>query len=128
MTRTDVRPTARPNPHAVPGGHPCDAPHASPRCSRRSPWPPATLLAAAPAANAAANPGPGFPAQYAAPYVETWGSPAALANARNATGLKYFTLAFVISDGSCNATLNGNTAITDSRLAVGDQQPAGGRR
>lgn len=87
-----------------------------------------TLLAAAPAANAAANPGPGFPAQYAAPYVETWGSPAALANARNATGLKYFTLAFVISDGSCNATLNGNTAITDAgwQSAINSLRAAGG--
>ncbi|WP_371477334.1 ricin-type beta-trefoil lectin domain protein [Kitasatospora sp. NBC_00315] len=86
------------------------------------------LLAAAPQASAAANPGPGFPAQYAAPYVETWNSPNALANARTATGLKYFTLAFVISDGSCNATFNGNTAITDAgwTSAVNSLRAAGG--
>ena len=34
----------------------------------------ASLFGAAPAAHAAVNPGPGFPAHYAAPYVETWGS------------------------------------------------------
>jgi chitinase len=66
------------------------------------------------AAQAAANPGPGFPAHYAAPYVETWNSPSAIAAAESATGLKYYTLAFIISDGSCNATFNGDTSVTDS--------------
>ena len=35
------------------------------------------LVNAAPAA-AAAAPGPGFPAHFAAPYVETWGSTSAM--------------------------------------------------
>src|SRR4051794_39267836 len=61
------------------------------------------VVATGGSASAAANPGPGFPAQYAAPYVETWNSPSAMASARNATGLKYFTLAFVIDGGGCNA-------------------------
>ncbi|UWE09550.1 ricin-type beta-trefoil lectin domain protein [Actinacidiphila bryophytorum] len=72
------------------------------------------LLAAGAPAHAAANPGPGFPAQYAAPYAEVWNSPAAMTNAKNATGLKYFTLAFVIDGGGCNATFNGDTSITDA--------------
>ncbi|WP_042380327.1 chitinase [Streptacidiphilus melanogenes] len=73
------------------------------------------MLLAAPTAHAAANPGPGFPAHYAAPYVETWNSPGAIAAAESATGLKYYTLAFVINgNGSCNATFNGDTAISDS--------------
>ncbi|MFD9001445.1 ricin-type beta-trefoil lectin domain protein [Streptomyces sp. NPDC059582] len=72
------------------------------------------LLGAAPQAFAAANPGPGFPAHYSAPYIEMWNSPSAMANAVSATGNKYYTLAFVISDGSCNATLNGDTPITDA--------------
>ncbi|MFE0461637.1 ricin-type beta-trefoil lectin domain protein [Kitasatospora sp. NPDC058965] len=72
------------------------------------------LLLAAPQAQAAANPGPGFPAQYAAPYVETWNSPSAIASAEAATGLKYYTLAFVIDGGGCNATFNGSTAISDA--------------
>ncbi|BFV59475.1 hypothetical protein KCMC57_up45790 [Kitasatospora sp. CMC57] len=79
-------------------------------------------------AHAAANPGPGFPAQYAAPYIETWKSPSAMADARAATGLKYFTLAFVISDGSCNATFNGNTPISDGawQSAINSLRAAGG--
>ena len=62
----------------------------------------------------AANPGPGFPAQYSAPYTEVWNSPSAMANAKNATGAKYFTLAFIIDGGGCNATFNGDTSITDA--------------
>ncbi|MFF7157659.1 ricin-type beta-trefoil lectin domain protein [Streptomyces sp. NPDC008139] len=72
------------------------------------------LLAAGAPAQAAANPGPGFPAQYAAPYAEVWNSPSALAAVKNATGLKYFTLAFVIDGGGCNATFNGSTSVTDA--------------
>lgn len=72
------------------------------------------VAATAGTAHAAANPGPGFPAQYAAPYAEVWNSPSALATVKNATGLKYFTLAFVIDGGGCNATFNGDTPITDA--------------
>ncbi|WP_377268069.1 ricin-type beta-trefoil lectin domain protein [Peterkaempfera sp. SMS 1(5)a] len=73
------------------------------------------LLAGAPAAHAAANPGPGFPAHFAAPYAEVWNSPSAMAGAQAATGLKYFTLAFVINGGgTCNATFNGDTSISDA--------------
>src|SRR6478672_2193696 len=32
----------------------------------------------------------------------------------NATGNRYYTLAFVISQGTCNASINGDTAITDA--------------
>jgi chitinase len=86
------------------------------------------LLATGGAAQAAANPGPGFPAQYAAPYAEVWNSPSALANARTATGLKYFTLAFVIDGGGCNATFNGDTSITDASWtsAINSLRAAGG--
>jgi chitinase len=65
-------------------------------------------------ASAAANPGPGFPAHYSAPYAEMWLSSSTLMTAYNTTGNKYFTLAFIISQGTCNATINGDTAITDS--------------
>ncbi|MFG3102216.1 RICIN domain-containing protein [Streptomyces sp. NPDC048182] len=79
-------------------------------------------------AQAAANPGPGFPAHYAAPYAEVWNSPSALTNARNATGLKYFTLAFVIDGGGCNATFNGDTSLTDPSwtAAINSLRAAGG--
>ncbi|MFE4550237.1 MULTISPECIES: RICIN domain-containing protein [unclassified Streptomyces] len=86
------------------------------------------VVAAGGSASAAANPGPGFPAHYAAPYVETWNSPSAMTNARNATGLKYFTLAFVIDGGGCNAMFNGDTPVTDSgwTSAINSLRSAGG--
>ncbi|NJP44232.1 chitinase [Actinacidiphila epipremni] len=86
------------------------------------------LLATGGTAHAAANPGPGFPAQYAAPYAEVWNSPSALTTVRNATGLKYFTLAFVIDGGGCNATFNGDTSITDGNWtsAINSLRAAGG--
>src|SRR5215475_5322874 len=74
----------------------------------------AAMVGIATPAHAAANPGPGFPAHYAAPYAELWNSSSTLMSAYNATGNKYYTLAFVISDGSCNATFNGDTSITDA--------------
>ncbi|MEY9964375.1 chitinase [Streptacidiphilus sp. MAP12-16] len=88
----------------------------------------ALLLGGSATAHAAANPGPGFPAHYAAPYVETWASPSAMAAAQSATGLKYFSLAFVISDGSCNATFNGNTSISDAgwTSAINSLRASGG--
>ena len=86
------------------------------------------LLAAGSPAAAAANPGPGFPTQYAAPYVETWGSASAMAGAQSATGLKYFTLAFVLDGGGCNATFNGTTSISDSgwTSAINSLRASGG--
>jgi chitinase len=80
------------------------------------------------AAHAAVNPGPGFPAHYAAPYVETWGSTSAMANAQAATGLKYYTLAFVIAGGGCNATWNGDTSIDSSgwQTAINNLRASGG--
>jgi chitinase len=79
-------------------------------------------------AQAAANPGPGFPAHYSAPYAEMWLSPSTLMTAFNATGNKYYTLAFIISQGTCNATINGDTAITDSGWngAINSLRAAGG--
>ncbi|MGH3847006.1 MAG: hypothetical protein ACRDS0_37140, partial [Pseudonocardiaceae bacterium] len=80
------------------------------------------------AAHAAVNPGPGFPAHFAAPYVETWGSTSAMAGAQSATGLKYYTLAFVIGGGGCNATWNGDTSIDDGgwQGAINNLRGSGG--
>jgi chitinase len=80
------------------------------------------------AASAAANPGPGFPARFAAPYAEMWNDPSTLMAAANATGNKYYTLAFVISQGTCNAAINGDTPITDSgwNNAINSLRAAGG--
>ncbi|WP_459740894.1 polysaccharide lyase family 7 protein [Streptomyces sp. E-15] len=62
----------------------------------------------------------GFPSRYAAPYVETWGSPDELEKARQA-GLKYATLAFVLDGGGCKAAFNGDTPITDEKWQVAVQ-------
>jgi chitinase len=89
---------------------------------------PVAVLASAGPAQAAANPGPGFPAHYAAPYVETWNSPSAMTNAMNSTGNKFWTLAFVISGGGCNGLFNGDTSISDAgwTSAVNTVRAAGG--
>src|SRR5258708_828948 len=57
-----------------------------------------------------------------------WLSPSTLMTAVNTTGNKYYTLAFIISQGTCNATINGDTAITDSgwNSAINSLRAAGG--
>jgi len=87
-----------------------------------------TLFGTGTAAHAAVNPGPGFPAHFAAPYVETWGSTSAMAAAQSATGLKYYTLAFVIGGGGCNATWNGDTSIDNGgwQTAINNLRASGG--
>ncbi|WP_052682032.1 chitinase [Saccharothrix sp. ST-888] len=87
-----------------------------------------TLLATASPAHAAAAPGPGFPAHYTAPYLETWRSPEKLTELHLATGLKYFTLAFVISDGSCHGAFDGTVPVEDRgwQSAVNGLRAAGG--
>ena len=89
---------------------------------------PLTLFGTGETAQAAVNPGPGFPAHFAAPYVETWGSTSAMAAAQSATGLKYYTLAFVIAGGGCNATWNGDTSIDDAgwETAINNLRASGG--
>jgi chitinase len=52
-----------------------------------------------------------FPARVAAPYVPTWND-TNLSNLSNSTGNKWWTLAFIISNGSCTPTWNGDTALT----------------
>ncbi|MCW2883205.1 MAG: chitinase [Streptosporangiaceae bacterium] len=86
------------------------------------------LVGLGPAAGASVNPGPGFPAHFAAPYVETWGSTSAMANAQAATGLKYYTLAFVLSGGGCNANWNGTTSVDDAgwQSAINNLRASGG--
>ncbi|GAB2725091.1 hypothetical protein GCM10010442_53260 [Kitasatospora kifunensis] len=71
----------------------------------------AALLPGAPARAAAGEadggPAPVFPSHFTAPYVGLWDPPDSLASAQEAAGLRYFTLAFAISDGSCHITFDG---------------------
>ncbi len=88
----------------------------------------ALLYAMSGSASAAANPGPGFPAHYAAPYAEMWNNPSTLMTAYNATGNKYYTLAFIVSQGTCNATIDGDTPVTDAgwNSAINSLRAVGG--
>src|SRR5213078_4065184 len=76
-------------------------------------------LAAAPASAALLPPGlaaplaakPGLPAHQYAPYIDT-SSGQSVAQAATASGVRFFTLAFVISGSGCRATWNGSTSVT----------------
>jgi chitinase len=82
----------------------------------------------------AQQPGPG--AMAAAPYLYLgWGNPQNPTTVMSATGIKWFTLAFVLSDGTCNPAWDGSrpltggmdqTAITNIRNAGGDVIPSFG--
>jgi chitinase len=67
----------------------------------------ATATATATTVSGAGN----FPARFAAPYVETWNDNN-LVTLSNNSGHKFWTLAFVISNGSCTPTWNGDTSLT----------------
>lgn len=67
----------------------------------------ATATDAAPAAPAASG------AMAAAPYEYLgWGNPQKPTDVMAATGVKWFTLAFVLSDGGCNPKWDGSRALT----------------
>jgi len=59
-----------------------------------------------------------FPARFAAPYVESWNG-TSVTNLANTTGHKFWTLAFIISNGSCTAAWNGDTPLS-SNLYLND--------
>ncbi|WP_369375024.1 chitinase [Streptomyces sp. cg36] len=72
------------------------------------------LLAAGPEAAASAAPAPlAAGSMAAAPYEYLgWGDPQKPADVMAATGVKWFTLAFVLSDGGCNPKWDGSRALT----------------
>ena len=65
-------------------------------------------------ASAAANPGPGFPTHYFAPYTDTGlNSPVNMTQTAQNVGVKFWSMAFIINGlTSCQATWNGNTPVT----------------
>ncbi|WP_327232912.1 chitinase [Streptomyces sp. NBC_01317] len=79
-------------------------------------------LAAATTATATADAGSGAPAAKAAaavpvglnaPYLYLgWGSPQSATSVMSATGVKQFTMAFILSDGGCNPKWDGSRALT----------------
>ncbi|MGW1693146.1 chitinase [Streptomyces sp. NPDC002399] len=71
--------------------------------------------------------GPG--AMAAAPYEYLgWGNPQKPADVMAATGVKWFTLAFVLSDGTCNPKWDGDRALTggSDQAAIDSIRAAGG--
>ncbi|MEV6107942.1 carbohydrate-binding protein [Streptomyces sp. NPDC051940] len=57
--------------------------------------------------------GPGTPGMAVAPYEYLgWGSPPDPVSVMNATGVKWFTLAFILSDGTCNPAWDGSRPLT----------------
>jgi hypothetical protein len=78
--------------------------------------------------------GTGNGSKKAAPYLYMgWGDPPNPATVMNATGIKWFTMAFILSSGGCNPAWDGNrplqggvdaTAISQIRAAGGDIVPS----
>ncbi len=65
----------------------------------------------APSGGGTTPPGPG--AMAVAPYLYNgWGSPPSPTTVMNATGVKWFTLAFVLSNGYCNPQWDGGRPLT----------------
>lgn len=59
------------------------------------------------------NPDPGGAPMAVAPYIYNgWGSPPSPTTVQNATGVKWFTLAFVLSNGYCNPQWDGSRPLT----------------
>ncbi len=57
--------------------------------------------------------GTGGPGMAAAPYEYLgWGSPQDPVSVMNTTGIKWFTLAFILSDGTCNPAWDGSRPLT----------------
>ncbi|MFL6145769.1 MAG: chitinase [Labedaea sp.] len=70
-------------------------------------------LLAGPGPAAAAAPAPAAAAMAAAPYEYFgWGNPQRPTDVMAATGLKWFTLAFILSDGGCNPAWDGDRPLT----------------
>jgi hypothetical protein len=57
-----------------------------------------------------AVPGSGFPARAFAPYVESW-TGISLAGIANASGQKYFTMAFILASSGCKPAWNGSQTM-----------------
>ncbi len=84
--------------------------------------------------NAGSGGGSGF--KQAAPYLfEGWGDPPSPSTVMSATGVKWFTMAFMLDSGGCNPAWDGNrpltggvdqTAINQIRSAGGDIVPSFG--
>jgi hypothetical protein len=59
------------------------------------------------------TPPPGAAGEQVSPYLyEGWGNPPAVATVQGATGVRWFTMAFILSNGTCNPQWDGNRPLT----------------
>jgi chitinase len=79
-----------------------------------------TVGLVAPTANAAVDP------VLSAPYLYQWSSPPNPVSVMQATGVKSFTLAFVLSNGNCNPQWDGNRSLTGADITRVNQIRAAG--
>jgi hypothetical protein len=73
--------------------------------------------------------GGGGPSMAVAPYEYFgWGNPQDPTSVMSATGIKFFTLAFILSDGSCNPAWDGSRPLTggDDQTKINAIRGAGG--
>ncbi|MET9506490.1 carbohydrate binding domain-containing protein [Streptomyces sp. NPDC006622] len=77
--------------------------------------------------NAGGDGGTGF--KQAAPYLYLgWGDPPSATSVMNATGVKWYTLAFILSSGGCNPAWDGQRALTggNDQAVINSIRSAGG--
>ncbi|MEV5612929.1 carbohydrate binding domain-containing protein [Streptomyces sp. NPDC052225] len=77
--------------------------------------------------SAGSDPGTGF--KQAAPYFYTgWGDPPSPTTVMSSTGIKWFTMAFILSSGGCNPAWDGQRALTggQDQSAINAIRSAGG--
>nr|WP_209648220.1 chitinase [Kibdelosporangium banguiense] len=81
----------------------------------------AMAIGLAPVAHAAVNP------ILAAPYLYQWSSPPNPTSVMSSTGIKSFTLAFILSNGTCNPAWDGDRSLTGADITrVNQIRSAGG--
>lgn len=74
---------------------------------------PAAVTALTATAQAAPHRAAALPSGLAAPYLYLgWGDPPSATSVMSATGVKQFTMAFVLADGTCNPAWDGSRALT----------------
>jgi chitinase len=80
----------------------------------------AMAVGLAPVAHAAVNP------ILAAPYLYQWSSPPNPTSVMSSTGIKSFTLAFILSNGNCNPMWDGQRSLTGADITRVNQIRAAG--
>ncbi|WP_326719456.1 MULTISPECIES: fibronectin type III domain-containing protein [unclassified Streptomyces] len=72
---------------------------------------------------------PGTTFKQAAPYLYLgWGDPPAVSTVMNSTGIKWFTMAFILSSGGCSPAWDGSRALTggNDQSVINSIRAAGG--